>query len=399
MQISRKVAPGQKGAKKLLYQFRITLCVVLLTSNICSQDKSVINSGASVDDSSNLQTKLANIEKAIEEKRQNLNIPGAALVIVKDDRVIFLKGFGFRDVEAKLPVTPETLFAVGSITKTFTALATVISADEGKLSLDDSPKKFLPWFKLRDPEADAQVTLRDMLSHRTGLKAYGGDNLWMDSNRTRDEIIRITMQSKPKAKFREKCLYSNVMYLAAGEAIAKSQNTTWEELITSRILKPLDLSATNLSIAEMQRSTNFSYGYRQGKNPERVLMRNQENIAPAGAVNSNAIEMGRWLRFLLGGGAIDGKRLVSEKGFQELMAKQIDVDDLHYYGLGMGAAELPNWRGHPIYNHSGAVRGFSAIYAFIPDQRLGFALLTNTQDSKLVEPCAGIVLRNLVNVK
>jgi len=119
---------------------RITLFGLLLTANIRSQDKSVINSGASAEDSTNLSTKLDIIEKAVEEKRQNLKVPGAALVIVKDDRVIFLKGFGFRDVEAKLPVTPETLFAVGSITKTFTALATVISADEGKLSLDDSPK-------------------------------------------------------------------------------------------------------------------------------------------------------------------------------------------------------------------------------------------------------------------
>jgi len=204
---------------------------------------------------------LAAIEKAVEEKRCRLRVPGAALVIVKDDRIIMLKGFGLRDVERRLPVTPETLFSIASCTKTFTALVTVISADEGKLSLDDSPKKFLPYFQLRDPEADAQVTLRDLLSHRTGVQAGSeAEEIWYPQN-SREAAIKIGMQAKPTAKFRERFGYSNVMYLAAGEAIAKAQQTSWEELIASRIFNPLGMTASNFSIEAMQQAADFSNGY------------------------------------------------------------------------------------------------------------------------------------------
>jgi CubicO group peptidase (beta-lactamase class C family) len=376
----------------------VAFCGLLLTSNIGSQEQAVINPALPIYDSSDLSAKLAAIEKAVEEKRLSLNVPGAALVIVKDDRVVLLKGFGLRDVEARLPVTPETLFAIGSCTKTFTALAAVISADEGKLSLDDSPKMFLPYFKLRDPEADAQVTLRDLLSHRTGLKAHGNDDAWKDARHRREEVIRIAMQSKPTAKLREKYQYNNVMYIAAGEAVARAQNATWEEVITSRIFRPLGMSASNFSVSAMQQTAEFSRGYDRGKKRKQAPMRNLDSAAPAGAINSNAKEMGQWLRLLLGGGIIDGKRLVSEKGFREMMTKQAELDKLHYYGLGLEVGEYEDWPGHPLYYHEGNTKGFGAAFVFIPDQKLGFAILTNVTDSELPNAIGRIVIRNLADL-
>src|SRR4030095_13396464 len=213
---------------------------------------------------------LEAIEKEVEEKRRKLNVPGAALVIVRNDRVILLKGFGLRDVAAGLPVTPETLFPIGSSTKTFTAMAAVISADEGKLSLDDSPKNHLPYCKLRDPEADAQVTLRDMLCHRTGLEAYGGDEAFEGGKRSREAAIRIGMQAKPTVKFREKWQYSNMMYLAAGEATARAQNSTWEGVGSSRIFKPLGMNASNFSARARRLTADFSWGYH---NQDKKLMK------------------------------------------------------------------------------------------------------------------------------
>src|SRR5262249_11443881 len=142
--------------------------------------------------------RLAAIEKTIDEKRKELGIPGVSLVIVKDDRVIYLKGLGVKDVERRLPVTPDTLFAIGSCTKAFTAMAAMMSVDEGKLSLDDSPKKFLPYFKLMDAEADAKITIRDMLSHRSGL--LGTDLLWASAVLSREEVIRAVAFAKPTAR-------------------------------------------------------------------------------------------------------------------------------------------------------------------------------------------------------
>ncbi len=340
---------------------------------------------------------LEAIEKAVEEKRLKLNIPGAALVIVRNDRVILQKGFGLRDVAAGLPVTPETLFAIGSCTKTFTAMAAVISADEGKLSLDDAPKKYLPYFKLRDPEADAQVTLRDLLSHRTGLEEFGGDASSKGSKRSRKAVIRIGMRSKPTAKFREKGQYNNIMYLVAGEAVAKAQNSTWEGVVATRIFNPLGMNASNFSSRAMRRSADFSWGYYdQDKKRKRFpALENVTSDAPAGAINSNAKEMGQWLRLLLGGGAIDGKRLVSEKGFQEMLVKLAKVGETDY-GLGLFVNEWNGWPGHQVYSHGGRIDGFNALVLFVPSLKLGFAILTNVSESTLPEDTTQIVFRNLL---
>ena len=306
--------------------------------------------------SADLSSSLAAIEKAVELNRRNLKVPGAALVIVKDDRVVLLKGFGVRDAEKGLPVTPETLFGIGYCTKTFTAMAAVISADEGKLSLDDAPKKFLPDFKLRDPEADAKVTLRDLLSHRTGL---------------------------------------NIMYVAAGEAIGKAQNSTWEKVVDSRIFKPLGMNNSNSSRRLTQQSADFSWGYDDEGNKWEAFL-DRDASGAAGAINSSARDMGRWLRLLLGGGVIDGKRIVSEKGFQEMLTKLAEVDGSPY---GLGLIEYNSKSSATrSYGHGGGIDGFAAKFVFVPAQKLGFAILTNSDDSggSLLEATAINVLGRLL---
>src|ERR1043166_8111244 len=182
---------------------------------------------------------LAAIEKTIDEKRKELGIPGVSLAIVKDDKIIYLKGLGVKDFEHNTPVTPDTRFAIGSATKAFTAMLAVMSADEGKLSLDDSPKKFLPYFTLRDEEAAAKITLRDLLSHRSGLNRT--DLAMVSGVLNREELIKVAGIAKPTAKLGEKFQYQNIMYAAAGEAVAKAQNSTWDKLIATRIFKPLGM--------------------------------------------------------------------------------------------------------------------------------------------------------------
>jgi CubicO group peptidase (beta-lactamase class C family) len=155
---------------------------------------------------------LARIETALEARRRELNIPGMSLAIVKDDKVIYAKGLGVKDFERQIPVTPDTLFAIGSSTKAFTAMTAVMSQDDGKLSLGDSPKKLLPYFKLQDPEADGKITIRDLLSHRSGLNRT--ELAWITGRLNREEIIRVAGLAKPTAKLGEKFLYQNVMYTA-----------------------------------------------------------------------------------------------------------------------------------------------------------------------------------------
>jgi CubicO group peptidase (beta-lactamase class C family) len=337
---------------------------------------------------------LAAIEKAIDQKRQELGIPGLSLVIVKDDNVIYMKGLGFKDFERKLPVTPDTLFAIGSASKAFTSMLALMSADEGKLSLEDSPKKYLPYFKLRDPDADAKITIRDLLSHRSGLNRT--DLAMVTGQLNREELIQVAAMAKPTAKLGEKFQYQNVMYAAAGEAVARAQNSTWDKLIVSRIFKPLGMTSSDTTAAQMQKFRDFSFGYDYSpstKVTRRLPQREIFAAAPAGAINSNARDMAQWLRFMLSGGAINGKRLVSEKAINEATTKQINIGGTVDYGLGWF---LRQWNKHKVVEHGGNIDGFNSQVAFMPDQKLGFVLLTNVTASTLGGFSMNTIWKNLV---
>ena len=347
-------------------------------------------------DSAELESRLAKIARIVEERRRELGIPGLALAIVKDDKIIYSKGFGVKDRERNSPVTPDTVFAIASLTKAFTGMATMMTQDDGKLLLDDSPKKFLPFFKLRDAEADVAVTLRDLLSHQTGL---GRTDLSLQFTRTltREEAIKLAGLAKPNAKLREKYQYQNTMYAAAGDAAAKASRTTWENLVETRIFKPLGMNSTNTSIVKMQRSPNFSLGYDynpETKETRSVQITDLSLLGGAGAINSNARDMAQWVRLMLGGGVYEGKRLISEKSFSELLAPQIKMTPKVGYGLGWFLRE---WRGKKAIDHSGNIEGFSSMAAMIPEERLGLVMLSNVTGSPLQNEIKEIVWSNLLD--
>ena len=337
---------------------------------------------------------LAAIEKTIDDKRKELGIPGLSLAIVKDDQIIYIKGLGVKDFERKLPVTPDTRFAIGSSSKAFTAMIAVMSADAGKLSLEDSPKKFLPYFTLRDPDAAAKITIRDLLAHRSGLNRT--DLAMITGMLTREELIKVAAQAKPTAKLGEKFQYQNIMYTAAGEAVAKAENSTWDKLIATRIFKPLGMTNSDTSAADMQKAPDFSMGYEYNsstKETRRLPQRPIAAVAPAGAINSSARDMAQWVRFMLGDGTFKGRRLVSEKGFAELTTKQMNIGGSIDYGLGWF---LRQWQGHKVVEHGGNIDGFNAQVAFMPDQKLGFVLLTNVTASPLGSFAMNTIWKNIV---
>jgi CubicO group peptidase (beta-lactamase class C family) len=339
---------------------------------------------------------LAAIEKSLEEKRKEFGIPGMSLAIVKDDKVIYLKGLGVKDFERNIPVTPDTRFAIGSSTKAFTAMLAVMSADEGKLSLDDSPKKFLPYFTLRDEEAAAKITMRDLLSHRSGLNRT--DLAMVTGVLNREELIKVAGMAKPTAKLGEKWQYQNIMYAAAGEAVAKAQKSTWDDLIAKRIFKPLGMNNSDTRIEDMQKSRDYSFGYDYNKATKvtrRLPQRSIVPAAPAGAIDSSARDMAQWVRLMLGNGVFNGKRLVSEKGFEELTRKQINIAGPVDYGLGWF---LRQWNGHKVVEHGGNIDGFNAQVAFMPDQKLGFVLLTNVTASSIGAIAMTTIWKELVGV-
>jgi CubicO group peptidase (beta-lactamase class C family) len=330
-----------------------------------------------------LQQKLNLLVEQLEQQRQTLHVPGMAIAVVKDDEVILTHGFGVANVEKETPVTPETIFAIGSSTKAFTSTLVGMLVDEGKMDWDDPVTKYLPYFQMNVESDDesAEVTLRDVLSHRTGFTRMG--LLFASGQIPREEVLLDSTKAEPYVPFREKFYYSNVIYMSAGVAAGKVDGTDWDTLVKERIFEPLDMGSTTTSVTQAEKDSRLASGYLWDEDLqayEYKPMRNVDNIAPAGAINSNVLDMAQWLRLQLGYGEYEGRRLISEESLRETWTIQIDITESIGYGMGWMIRE---WEGQPVIEHGGNVDGFSAQVALLPESNLGFVLLTNASASPL----------------
>lgn len=339
---------------------------------------------------------LATIEEKVEARRKELGIPGMSLVIVKDGQPIYMKGLGYKDFEKQAPVTADTQFAIGSATKAFTALTVLMAQDAGKLSLDDSPKKYLPYFHMYDPETDKAINIRDLLSHSSGLNRT--DLAMITGRLSRAELIEVAAQAKPTAKLREKFQYQNLMFTAAGEIVAQVEGKPWEQVVPEMVFKPLGMTNSTMSIGDMQKAKDHSFGYQYNfdtKETRRLPYREITQVAPAGSINSSARDMGKWLQFVLGGGEINGKRLVSEESFAEWIKPQMKIAPNGSVNYGLGWF-LRDWNGMRVVEHGGNIDGFNALVAMIPEKKLGFVMLTNVTGSPLGTELMPIVWENIL---
>ncbi len=374
----------------------LSLILTLFLLSIPPVGYSQVGATAATRSASQYEKSLAEIESKVEARRKELGIPGMSLAIIKDDNVIFIKGLGYKDFEKKVSVTPDTQFAIGSATKAFTALSVLISQDEGKLSLDDSPKKLLPYFKMYDPETDQKITIRDLLCHSSGLNRT--DLAMITGKLTRAELIQVVAQAKPTAKLREKFQYQNLMYTAAGEAVAQAQRMPWESFVPQRIFKPLGMANSTMLIKQMQKAKDYSFGYDYNfdtKETTRRPFREIGEVAPAGSINSSARDMAEWIRFVLNGGMINGKRLVSEKGFDEWLKPQMKMNPTGTVNYGLGWF-LQTWNGLKVVQHGGNIDGFNSLVAMIPEKKLGFVMLTNVSSSSLGSDIMPVIWSNIL---
>jgi CubicO group peptidase (beta-lactamase class C family) len=325
---------------------------------------------------------IAEIRRIVGEQMRSQHIPGAVLAIVRDDRVIYMQPMGMRDIEHNLPVTNDTLFPLGSCTKAFTSMEIARSVDRGLLSLDDHPRKFLPYLKLADAEADAQITIRDMLNHRTGLKAYA-DLAAEPGVLTREEYIRAATAAKPAVPFRTKFQYSNAMYSAAGEIAGRVNHCTWEDVVANDIFKPLGMASSVSVITDMLNSPDHATGYVFDKSYRAVPPpKSLAALAPGGAIASSARDMTQWLRMLTAG----GRNFISPAMFRELTTPLIAVNPTTSYALGWAVYD---WNGLRVVEHNGGSEGISAIISFVPEKHLGFVFLANTSPNAMTKVATG----------
>lgn len=321
------------------------------------------------------------VSKTVQEWKE----PGLAIAIVKDDQVVLLKGYGVRKLGGVKPVDPDSIFEIGSLTKAFTAAALGMLVDEGKLHWDDRVIDHMPDFRLYDPWVTREIRVRDLLCHRSGLPAYGGDLMAFGSIYNRQEIIHRLRFIKPVSSFRSAYAYQNLMVLTAGQLIPRITGKTWDEFVRERIFAPLGMRSTYTSTSQLPAGGDVAapHIYADGKSQpdERG---NYDNIGPAGSINSTVRDMAQWIRLQLGAGTVDGRKLFSEEVSREMWSARTPIHakpsaglpapQFQAYGLGWGISE---YRGHKLLNHAGALSGMTARIAIMPDEKLGFVILTN----------------------
>ncbi|MEE8598535.1 MAG: serine hydrolase [Dehalococcoidales bacterium] len=330
-----------------------------------------------------LEWRLDRLVEQLEQQRQALHIPGMAIAVVKNDEVVLAHGFGVTNIETETPVTPETIFAIGSSTKAFTATIVGMLVDEGHMDWDNAITDYLPYFTMdiESEDENAEVAIRDLLCHRTGFVRMG--ILWASGEIPREEVLLAATLAEPWAGFNEKFYYSNVMFMAAGVAAGEAAGTDWDTLIAERIFEPLGMESSSTSVSQAQMDSRLSLGYLWDEDLEAYdykPMRNIDNKAPAGSINSNVLDKAQWVRLQLGGGEYEGQRLISEDQLTETWTSQIEIVEDIGYGLGW---MLQEWEEQPVIEHGGNIGGFSAQVALLPESDLGFVLLTNASINPL----------------
>ncbi len=343
------------------------------------------------------RARLAWLEAELERARVESHVAGMAIAVVRGDEVIYAHGFGVADVEANTPVTPETRFAIGSATKAFSSALVGILVDDEALDWDDPVTRWLPAFdlKIRNADEGEVVTLRDLFSHYTGFARMS--LLWAGGSISRDRIFEFAARAEPVADFRDEFHYNNVTYMAAAVAAARAVDSTWEALLKSRLLDPLEMRQTHFDYASAQADPMMSKGYTWREDLEELElapMRNIDRIGPAGSINSSVMDMTHWLRMQLADGEFAGKRVISKRSLYQTRRPLVQIAPERVdYGMGW---MLRKWQDKEVVEHGGNIDGFAASVALLPEEQLGVVLLTNASMTPLQQTGYTTVFRALL---
>lgn len=325
------------------------------------------------------------IRQLIKRAMSAASVPGVAVAVIENRRLVFAEGFGTRRSGKNEPVTPDTLFAVGSTTKAMTTAAIAMLVDEGKMAWNDPIHKYVEYFRLHDPLASAQTTIRDLLCHRTGVGRH--DQLWYRTNLSREELVRKIAHVEQSSSFRSTFLYNNIMYVAAALALEKAAGCSWEAFIQKRIFDPIGMSGATPNMALALQCCDRAFPHRlSGSHPKVLPFYDLDNTGPAGSVQASVNDMARWVRFQLGDGTWKRKRLVSEANMREMhtpqMVMPVDEDlrrlnpntQFMSYGLGWF---VHDYHGRLVISHGGGTVGFVSQVQMIPSEGIGVACLIN----------------------
>lgn len=333
------------------------------------------------------------VEKALADWR----VPGLAVAVVREDAVLLVKGYGWRDRERRLPATDRTLFAIGSATKGFTTFVMETLAQEGRMDWNAPVSRYLPGFRLMDPFASERMTPTDLVTHRSGLPRH--DALWYNATLSRAELVERLRWLEPSKDFRTDFQYSNLMYVTAGAVVERITGTSWEEAVRTRVFVPLGMASSRFSVLDVQKAADFALPYDEREGAVlRTAFRNTTPAGPALSISASAADLVPWLLVQAGDGSLRGTRIVGAAGLANLHTPRMETGAVQTEaGIVPGGYAL-GWftdvyRGYRRVYHGADIDGFTAVVLVIPEKRIGMAILANLGGS----PLPGLLARHLAD--
>lgn len=334
---------------------------------------------------------LAGLERYIRDAMDEWEVPGLAIAVIRNDSVIFAEGYGERVLGSGEPVDESTLFAIASTTKAMTVGALGMLVDEGELDWDDRVARHLPALEFADPYVERHVTIRDLLTHRTGVSR--DDNVWIAAPFDRGEVLRRVRHLPQSSGFRRGYGYNNIMYMVAGEIVAAASGLEWDDFIETRIFDPLGMDRSTTRTAVVEGRSNVAIGHTRHQGEILPMpRRNYDALGPAGSVWSSAEDMARWIRLQLGDGTFEGRQLLESETIEEMREPQefIGTDtatqrlfpsrNFRAYGMGW---RLEDYHGRKVVQHTGGVNYTSTQVGLIPSEAIGVVVLVNYSGSRL----------------
>jgi CubicO group peptidase (beta-lactamase class C family) len=340
-------------------------------------------------------TPPSDLDAYVAASMKTFEVPGIAVAIVKDGKIVVAKGYGVRKMGDPTPVDEFSMFAIGSNTKAFTTAALATLVDENKLAWDDPVYQRLPGFVMYDPYVSHEMTIRDLLTHRSGMGLGEGDLLfWPHSRYTRDEIIHQLRYMKPTSSFRSRYAYDNLLYMTAGQIIPAVTGTSWDDYIRQNIFAPLGMKHSTVTSKDFKPGDDYAYPHSRVDGKQVVVpLEDLDNVGPAGSINSCAADMAKWVQLQLNRGKFadhDG-HLFSEQRSREMWSPQTILPtgdpppplaglkaNFADYALGWG---LRDYHGRKLIGHTGGVAGFVSRVMLVPEENLGVVVLTNAEES------------------
>ncbi|MBM3999882.1 MAG: serine hydrolase [Planctomycetes bacterium] len=338
------------------------------------------------------QTPIPDLDAYVRSAMEAWRVPGLSVAVVKDGRFLLSKGYGTKRAGTDDPVDRRTLFAIASNTKAFTAAAIAMLVEDGKVRWDDPVRRHLPWLEMYNPYVTAELRVRDLLCHRSGLGTFSGDLLWYGTSYSPREILDRAKHLKPEGPFRTHYGYSNLMFLAAGEVVASAGGKSWNAFVEERILKRLGMDRSATSVRDLVSRGNFATPHKTNANDSQPIeWVNWDSMAAAGGIVSSADDMGRWMMAQLRQGQIDDhQRLFSAESSHEMWSAQMPIrigprasqrfPTTHFRAYGLGWS-LSDYRGSKLVGHGGGYDGMYSQVMLVPEMNLGIVVLTNSMTS------------------